>query len=96
MCEHRGKRLTDPYEPPPIAKNWVKCALVATLLALGGCAGPEFVENPESGIELRWPNGSDSLKEAEVMAETRCPPGRAQLDGLFTDRDETLARFYCR
>ena len=96
MRDIKGKRLTDPYEPRAIAKNWVKCAAVAALLALGGCAGPHFVENPESGIELRWPSGSNLLEVAQYKAAARCPGDRAELALVSADRDETLARFYCR
>ncbi len=71
-------------------------ALLLAALALAGCAGPRFVPNPESGIELRWPNGQGTIEEAQAAAQTRCAPNRAMLAGEFVDRDETLARFYCR
>jgi hypothetical protein len=96
VAEHRSKRLTDPYERPRIAKNWVKCAALLALLALGGCAGPQFVQNPERGIELRWPNGAGDIQEAQQDAGTRCPGGTAALGYITSDQDETLVRFYCR
>ena len=88
--------MIDPYERRGIAENWVKRALVLALLALGGCAGPNFVPNPESGIELRWPNGAGDVEKAQAEAATRCPGGAAVLGYISSDADETLARFYCR
>jgi hypothetical protein len=93
--ENRSKRLTDPYETPGIAKNWVKRGLMLALLALSGCTGPTFVQNPESGVELRWPNGAGDLREAQALAGTRCPGGAAALGYITSDSDETVAGFTC-
>jgi hypothetical protein len=67
-------------------------------LSLGACAGPSFVANPESGVELRWPNGQGSIEVARNDANARCAAHarHAVLADEFMDRDETLARFYCR
>lgn len=87
--------MTDPYETAGIAKNWVRRALVLAFLALSGCAGPTFVQNPESGIELRWPKGAGDIGEAQAMAGTHCPRGAATLGSITGDSDETLAGFTC-
>jgi hypothetical protein len=66
-------------------------------LMLVGCAGPAFLPNPESGVELRWPNGQGSIDEAQAKADTRCQAEakHAVLEDEFMDRDETVARFHC-
>ena len=87
--------MTDPYELRGIAKNWVKCGAAIALLALAGCTGPQFVPNPESGIELRWPNDAGAFQDAQNEAATRCPGGKAVLGYITSDQDETLAGFYC-
>jgi len=69
------------------------------LLAATACTspGPSFVPHPESGIELRWPNGNGTVDMAQAMADKRC--ALKSLHAIFTsesmDQDETLARFVC-
>lgn len=72
--------------------------LVLTLLALGACASPSFVPDPESGIELRWENGQGTLDAARADAGARCAARgeSAVLAQEFMDQDATVARFYCR
>ena len=78
-----------------------RMALVLLLVAasLGGCGGhPKPVPLPESGIELRWPNGAVRVEDAQKDADARCAAaGRhAVLVGETSDGAMTIARFACR
>jgi len=77
--------------------GWAAAAC-GSLLLLAACAGPQFVQNPESGIELRWPKGRGEINLARQLAQARCAESekRAVLMAEFADQDESLARFICQ
>ena len=90
--------MTEPYERRGIAGKAAYILTIALAAAPAACGGPHFVPDPEFGIELRWPNGENDFDAAQAMATARCPAYErpAELAMIARDRDETLARFFCR